>query len=111
MATLAPGGRITEEVAKEEIDRLKAQWRTGGSVSRDSALLISVLEAEKAADLDSFDSVQLAHVIRTCRESENMSQAGRKLFAVSRKNKKTANDSDRLRKYLAKFGVTWDMVN
>jgi transcriptional regulatory protein RtcR len=29
------------------------------------------------------------------------------LFDVSRNEKKTANDADRLRKYLARFGLEW----
>ena len=34
--------------------------------------------------------------------------AGRLLFQASRQNKKIPNDADRLRKYLARFGFTWD---
>jgi transcriptional regulatory protein RtcR len=29
------------------------------------------------------------------------------LFAASREKKSTANDADRLRKYLARFGLDW----
>ena len=57
--------------------------------------------------LDLFDQVQLAFVIRTCRESATLSDAGRKLFAATRENRKTANDADRLRKYLARFDLDW----
>jgi len=39
-----------------------------------------------------------------------MAEAGRRLFAVSRVKKKTGNDSDRVRKYLAKFGLTFEGV-
>jgi transcriptional regulatory protein RtcR len=35
---------------------------------------------------------------------------GRKLFAATRGNRKTANDADRLRKYLARFGVDWQLI-
>jgi transcriptional regulatory protein RtcR len=34
-----------------------------------------------------------------------LSEAGRLLFAASRKSKATVNDADRLRKYLARFGL------
>lgn len=34
-----------------------------------------------------------------------MSEAGRKLFAVSRQAKKTCNDADRLARYLAHYGI------
>jgi transcriptional regulatory protein RtcR len=39
-----------------------------------------------------------------------LSEAGRELFAVSRASKTSVNDADRLRKYLAKFGVTWEAI-
>ncbi len=45
-----------------------------------------------------------------CKESVSLSDAGRKLFAVSRENKKKSNDADRLRKYLTKFGINWQMI-
>ena len=51
------------------------------------------------------DLVQLVHVVRTCRASESMADAARKLFAVSFKSKKSSNNTDRLSKYLAKFGL------
>ena len=36
-----------------------------------------------------------------------MAEAGRALFNVSRNARATPNDSDRLRKYLARFGLSW----
>ena len=47
----------------------------------------------------------LAEVLAVCREAGSLSEAGRKLFAVSRQEKKVANDADRLRKYLSRFGL------
>ncbi|WP_227513894.1 hypothetical protein [Tritonibacter mobilis] len=47
-------------------------------------------------------------MIRTCRQSASLSEAGRNLFAQSRNRRKSTNDADRLRKYLAKFGIDWD---
>ncbi|MFC5050813.1 hypothetical protein ACFPK9_09315 [Rubritalea spongiae] len=35
----------------------------------------------------------------------------RKLFAVSREKRKSTNDSDRLRKYLSKFDLSFDDIN
>jgi len=40
-----------------------------------------------------------------------MSEAGRRLFAESRKKKENPNDSDRVRKFLAKFGLSFALVN
>jgi transcriptional regulatory protein RtcR len=46
-------------------------------------------------------------VIRVCRQSKSLSDAGRKLFAVSRNAKRQPNDADRLKKYLARFALSW----
>ncbi|MDR1302429.1 MAG: sigma 54-interacting transcriptional regulator [Treponema sp.] len=59
---------------------------------------------------DAFDRVQLQAVIAACRESETMASAGRKLFAQSRLKRGSRNDSDRLKKYLARFGLDWEKV-
>lgn len=109
MATLAPGGRITEEVVDAEADRLRRHWH-GTAHSDTGALLDTVLGAERAAELDRFDRVQLADVLLVCREARSLSEAGRLLFAHSRQQRATPNDADRLRKYLARFGLTWEMV-
>lgn len=107
MATLAPSGRINIDTAKDEINRLRQSWEADESEISESAVA-GVLGSDKAGALDLFDKAQLEQVIRTCRESKNMSEAGRKLFAVSRLKRKTQNDADRLRKYLDKFGLEWD---
>ena len=60
------------------------------------------------AELDRFDCVQLAEAIRVCRQSKTLSEAGRRLYDVSRTRKKSPNDADRLRKYLSRFGLSWD---
>jgi len=39
-----------------------------------------------------------------------LSHAGRFLFSASRQQKTSANDADRLRKYLARFGLDWKSV-
>lgn len=49
---------------------------------------------------DLFDRIQLKGVLKVCSESKNLSDAGRKLFALSRLEKASSNDSDRLKKYL-----------
>ncbi len=57
--------------------------------------------------IDLFDRQQLESVIQVCRQSANLSAAGRKLFAASRAARSSPNDADRLRKYLARFGLNW----
>jgi transcriptional regulatory protein RtcR len=109
MSTLAPGGRITKEVVQEEISRLKVLWRTA-ETDINKKFLNDVIGADRAEQLDRFERVQLADVLKVCKRSKSMSEAGRKVFAVSRKNKRKTNDSDRLRKYLAKYNIKWNEI-
>ncbi|MEZ0299230.1 MAG: RNA repair transcriptional activator RtcR [Candidatus Methylacidiphilales bacterium] len=147
MATFSNSGRITLEVVKQEIDRLRAKWRT--AVGKAIAATIPLAECEEAGnsalefrgaadpvvnsvraplqpsppplpaelsglnvtDLDSFDLAQLEHVISVCRRSRTISDAGRALFAVSRQKRSQPNDADRLRKYLLRFGLSWEAVS
>ena len=46
-------------------------------------------------------------MLRVCRAARSLSEAGRALFAASRTKKSSVNDADRLRKYLARFGLAW----
>jgi transcriptional regulatory protein RtcR len=116
MATLAPGGRITMDVVEEEIGRLRALWSPpeprGAGGSGPAGLLVErTVGAQGARKLDLFDRLQLEGVLEVCRRSRSLSEAGRELFQVSRLDKKSANDADRLRKYLARVGLEWDEVN
>ena len=112
LATLAPQGRIQTELVEAEIGRLKWLWADETDAddaenpfaNRLSDGLPAKIDAET---LDLFDRVQLQHVIAECRRHPNMAAAGRALFNVSRLERATANDSDRLRKYLQRFGLTW----
>ena len=112
MATLAQGGRITSELVVEEVTRLTRGWSTpfeSTAVATDDVLR-SVFTSEQLTAIDLFDRVQLAEVISLCQRSRTLSEAGRKLFDVSRHSKKIANDADRLRKYLARFGLDWQRL-
>lgn len=105
MATFAATGRITEEIIEEEIATLRNTWSDGKPLDAASRLL-----GESADSLDLFDRCQLNTVIETCRASSSLSEAGRRLFAVSRQDKKQANDADRLRKYLARFHLDFESL-
>ncbi|ALN93223.1 RNA repair transcriptional activator RtcR [Lysobacter gummosus] len=106
LATLAEGGRIRIDLVEEEIARLRRQWH--GAPTQASAL--ERVLGEDAARLDRFERVQLEDVLRVCAQAKSLSQAGRELFAVSRASKASSNDADRLRKYLARFGLDWERV-
>lgn len=106
LATLANDGRITEADVAEEIARLRAAWAAPAALGEN--LVQTVLGAQAACALDLFDRCQLQTVLQICRRSPNLSAAGRVLFAQSRQHKKQANDADRLRKYLLRFGLDWE---
>ena len=108
MCIEAPRARITRPMVEAEIARLREGWRLAEG-DPDLALLRQVLGA-RAEEIDLFDRAQLAQVLRCCRASASLSDAGRQLFEVSRARKASRNDADRLRKYLAKFGLDWAQV-
>ncbi|MCB9596701.1 MAG: sigma 54-interacting transcriptional regulator [Sandaracinaceae bacterium] len=108
MATLAPGGRIDTDAVREEIGRLERQWSGAPSRRRGGDRVVAALGAEAADALDRFDRVQLDDVLAVCAEARSISEAGRVLFAASRARKSSTNDADRLRKYLARFGLRFD---
>jgi transcriptional regulatory protein RtcR len=122
MATLGRGGRIAADEVAEEIERLRAGWalpveepadRRGfpaPAAQDEDDPVVAALGKEQAATLDRFDRAQLAEVLRVCRGAPSLSAAGRVLFASSRARKAAPNDADRLRKYLARYGLSWGQV-
>ena len=102
LATLADGGRIGEALVREEIARLRGGWEPPPDTGLDD-----VLEPSQLAALDLFDRLQLQAVVAVCRRSSSLADAGRKLFAATRSRRSSVNDSDRLRKYLARFNLDW----
>jgi len=104
LGTLAPAGRIGSDLVDEEVERLQSSWMHQ-PVSSD--LVSRMLGSAQAEELDRFDRVQLEEVLAICLRSRSMSEAGRSLFAKSRARKKSVNDADRVRKYLARFGLSW----
>ena len=105
MATLANAGRIQTELVDEEIARLRRQWKSTGAPSP-----LDTLMGDRISELDRFDRIQLEDVVQVCAKAKSLSQAGRELFAVSRGQRTSTNDADRLRKYLARFGLDWEQV-
>jgi transcriptional regulatory protein RtcR len=110
LATLSPNGRINEEAVKDEIARLNRLWTIRGSASDSSNNLENLLDNKHIENIDLFDRIQLAEIIRICRQYQTLSEAGRHLFSVSRLEKTSQNDADRLKKYLARFGLSWTAI-
>lgn len=109
MATLASGGRITETIVAGEIERLRYDWRGLQQTEHPATTVLQeILNSTALAEIDRFDQAQLAEVIRVCRESKSLADAGRRLFNVSRTKRSSSNDSHRLRVYLQKFGLNFN---
>jgi transcriptional regulatory protein RtcR len=106
LATLAQGARITEDDVRDELQVLKRAAPlsvTGARAAPGMAHL--VLSAEKLKTSDMFELGQLDVVLGIVARTSNMAEAGRTLFSASRLNKAKPNDSDRVRKYLAGWGL------
>ena len=54
--------------------------------------------------------MQLAEVVRVCRQSQSLAEAGRMLFNQSRQQKTSVNDSHRVKQYLQKFGLSFQEI-
>ncbi len=110
LATLADGGRVTKADVEAEIARSGANRPTIRPSDRQTAGTMDlgeILGEDFAERFDRFELAQLREVVAVCRESRTAAEAGKRLFAVSRLAKTTVNDSDRIAKYLAKFGLSF----
>ena len=107
MATLAPGGRISQREVEAEVARLRLAWADAPAGVDDDALIARYLGRARLDEIDRFDRVQLAEVLRVCAAARSLSDAGRLLFAASRQRKSSSNDADRLRKYLQRYDLGW----
>lgn len=120
LATLADSGRIGLQLVEAEIARLRWLWQpmrdtqhgiatAQGMVGRQQ--LVELIGATAVDAMDLFDQLQLAAVVNVCRNARTLSDAGRTLFQASRTQRSVVNDADRLRKYLAKYGLDWERVS
>jgi transcriptional regulatory protein RtcR len=105
MATLADDGRISAADVAFECEQMQPVQPTAGiQVSSRSARIDTLLAGRS---LDRFERVQLVDVLTVIGETKSMADAGRVLYAESRTQLANPNDSDRVRKYLAKFGLDY----
>jgi transcriptional regulatory protein RtcR len=117
LCTLAEGGRIAVPLVEAELQRLRWLWQMNQApddvarLADDAVDLADLLSADALGQLDLFDKLQLLAVVRVCRASRTLSEAGRTLFDRSRTQRSVVNDADRLRKYLQKFGLRWEQVS
>lgn len=107
MATLAGSHRINIQVVDNEIDKLLTLWNFTPSKSK---TIKNYLSNDQIQDLDTFDVIQLEEVLKICEQSKSLSDAGRTLFQSSREKKSIQNDSNRIKKYLERFDITWKMI-
>jgi transcriptional regulatory protein RtcR len=110
LATLGENARIGAALVNAEIARLRWQWESDKTTVHNAMLSLPDVMGSMAQSLDHFDRLQLQAVIAVCRQHHSMSDAGRELFNISRTQRSVVNDADRLRKYLLKFGLTWEKV-
>ncbi len=119
LATLAKDGLIDTPKVHAEIQRLQCQWQPLDRQASNQApneptkakQPIYTTKVQTVLDgLDTFDRLQLQQVIDVCRLHDSLAAAGRALFDKSRQHRKAVNDSDRLRKYLGKWGLTWAQI-
>lgn len=124
MVTLSEAGRILPADVDEEIERLKERWprreaRTGtgagaGEKNADVAARPHYLLSEglvdrvrPGLDIDVVDRAQLEVVLQAIRDTKSMAEAGRQLFAVSRAQRKSVNDTARVRAVLLAHGLSY----
>lgn len=111
MATLADGGRITESVVKQEIGRLRHDWTAGIQAENPAAVTQAFLKPSVHAQLDLYEHLQLAAIAQICKTSKSMAEAGRLLFNKSRLEKKSVNDSHRLKQILDRYGIKFEQFH
>ncbi|MDO9568621.1 MAG: RNA repair transcriptional activator RtcR [Hydrogenophaga sp.] len=117
LCTLAEGGRIAVPLVEAELQRLRWLWQMNQApddvarLADDAVELADLLSADALGQLDLFDKLQLLAVVRVCRASRTLSEAGRTLFDRSRTQRSVVNDADRLRKYLQKHDLRWEQVS
>lgn len=96
-------------------DSLQTDFGDDGSNDQTTTYAYDAKDRLNAETLDSVTAGADRHTVYSyvpTVQMGNLPDAGRKLFSVSRTKKGTANDADRLRNYLARFGLAWsDLVS
>lgn len=104
ICTLASQGRITLDDVKLEIEGKRE------AAPQTTSLLAKVFPATTLETIDAFDKAAIEVVLSTIHKSSSMAEAGRLLFSASRMQKASSNDTDRVKKFLTKWGLTYSEV-
>ncbi|CAM4114187.1 RNA repair transcriptional activator RtcR [Psychrobacter arenosus] len=103
---------LQNSLSNKKVDgHFNTDFNTQQIETASDAVLEQYVEESVLATIDPFEAVQLAYVIGVCQQHKNQAAAGRYLYANSREQLKSPNDSDRLRKYLLKFNLKFDELN
>jgi transcriptional regulatory protein RtcR len=110
MATLADdNNKITHDNVTKEIQRLMHSWE---QLSTDESNPVKSLHhyLDNPEQYDLFDQMQLVNVISVCKTSKTAAEAGRKLYNVSRLEKKQVNDTKRVSDFLKTFDLKFEDI-
>lgn len=115
MATLSDGGRISMQIVDEEIQRLRDNWRfkvpTNEHALSATKIIGEFLDKKTIAEIDYYEQIKIAGLIKVCQESSSMAEAGRKLFNFSRTLKASHNDSHRVKQILNRYGLNFEQIH
>ena len=109
MATLAENNKITQQNVDKEIKRLLDNWSQLEPQEDSIKSLHQFMDNPEKYDL--FDQLQLLNVIPICQKSKSAADAGRKLFNVSRLDKKQINDTKRISDFLSGFDLHFEDIS
>lgn len=108
MATLSESGVITRSLVIQEIERLRFNWASNKEPQNSFAkACIDEFSNCSWEELDRFEQIQLQGVLDLVCNSQSLKEAGAALFDQTRQKNQKFNDSDRIRKYLLKYGLSF----
>lgn len=122
MGTLAQDGEIRPTDVEREIGRMApARQAEAATAPTEPASAQSGLEGEDpylksllgsgySERMDAIEIATLKYVLDVCRTSASAAEAGRRLYNVSRDSRATANDSDRIAKFLKTYKLKFSQL-
>lgn len=122
MGTLANDGEINSADVDREIRRVKtnvtAENKTPPSsqniehatLAEEDSYLKSLLGSGYTERLDAISIATLRYVLDVCKTCSSAAEAGRRLYNISRDNKASPNDSDRIVKFLKVYNLKFSQL-